>query len=194
MSCSRCAHGRFLYGTRFRCDNGLCPDTCESFLAPTLHLTNWASLAQHGPRRRICAMARPRYWEVGSGTATLAHASLPVFDAFRRGDLTVAEYRERLEEAWDHINVAGLLEPGVFKYVDLFNSRRRHLVAHGDTLLCACPRPDSPRRRHPCHLEWLAPHLVRAGWRVVLYAQEFPHGREQAQHNSVPTTDPHPAR
>jgi hypothetical protein len=31
--------------------------------------------------------------------------------------------------------------------------------------------PDSPKRTHPCHLEWLAPFLASAGWSVVLYGE-----------------------
>jgi hypothetical protein len=42
-------------------------------------------------------------------------------------------------------------------------------ITDGDALVCCCPRPGSPKRAHPCHLEVLAPELVRAGWDVQLF-------------------------
>ncbi|MFH1570992.1 MAG: hypothetical protein ABIL09_23570 [Gemmatimonadota bacterium] len=138
-----------------------------------LHVTNWGSRAQHGPGRRLCAMARPRAWEHGDGTCNVARPPESAFLAWRNGQ-DLDAYRARVLEWWSGLEEAGKFEPGRLRCI-LPRPDGRHdnvAVADGDTLLCACPRPDSPRRTHPCHLEWLAPYLVRAGWGVILYGSE----------------------
>jgi len=47
------------------------------------------------------------------------------------------------------------------------------VLRDGDTLFCACAAPDSPRRKHPCHVEILAPYLVRAGWDAVIWGRRL---------------------
>lgn len=145
---------------------------------PTLHLTNWASRSQHGPGRRLCAMARPRSWEHGDGMVPMLAPHMLDLDAWRAGRLTLAEYRERYLWRLDDMQEGCLLGPGALALAlvdDDYEGVGHHPareVRDGDSLLCSCPRPDSPRRTHPCHLEWLAPYLVRAGWRVILYGEE----------------------
>lgn len=138
---------------------------------PALHLTNWASRAQHGPGRRLCVMAYPRTWELGDGTVLAAVPGGRQVRAFLAGELSVEAYRSHVEK----YAASRMCGPGELMFAPRIGT---HLgpatpVQGGDTLLCSCPRPDSPRRTHPCHLEWLAPYLVRAGWRVVLYGQEI---------------------
>lgn len=136
---------------------------------PTLHLTNWSSRAQHGPGRRLCAMARPRWWEHGDGwVLSVAPSELDLAD-WQAGRLSLDEYRVRYEELI--ADAADILPPGRLCFARP-PARRGQPVQDGDTLLCACPRPDSPRYVRSCHLSWLAPYLVRAAWRVVLYGEE----------------------
>lgn len=136
---------------------------------PTLHLTNWSSRAQHGPGRKLCAMASPRTWEHGEGRVRDATPRLTVLLDWQQGRISLADYRELAEARFRVCFVSGTLLPGALAW---YAGKCCWVVSDGDTLLCSCPRPDSPRRTHECHLEWLAPFLARAGWRVILYGQE----------------------
>jgi hypothetical protein len=140
---------------------------------PTLHLTNWASKTQYGPGRRLCAMARPRAWERGDGWCSEVAPNGSDLRAWQAGGLTLEEYRSRYEARLAALDGYGCLCPGLLWYgMEGHYPLKSAFVQDGDALLCACPRPDSPRRTHSCHLEWLAPYLVRAGWRVLLYGVE----------------------
>lgn len=140
-------------------------------MPPVLHLTNWASRSQHGPGRRLCAMDAPRRWEHGDGRCPWAAPRHLDFGRWRTGRLSLDGYRECCDRWFARSLEAGQMTPGLMHAYtrDLYQAYRYFVVSDGDTLLCACPRPDSPKRRHPCHLEWLAHFLVRAGWGVVLY-------------------------
>ena len=141
---------------------------------PTLHLTNWSSRAQHGPGRKLCAMARPRRWERGDGRCAMAAPAEADLPDLQRGRLTEAGYRAELVQLWARALPLGMLAPDCLGWRDHLS--KLHRVQDGDSLLCSCPRPDSPRRTHQCHLEWLAPFLVRVGWDVVLYGRRLTAG------------------
>lgn len=134
---------------------------------PALHLTNWSSRKQHGPGRRLCAMALPRAWEKGDGKVSMVAPRAEDLLAIKDGTLSVEVYQARYRMMLRRQVSQTGIGPGQL-VLD-----RGDPVEDGDTLLCACPRPDSPRRHHECHIEWLAPFLRRAGWRVVLYGEEF---------------------
>lgn len=143
-------------------------------MRPTLYLTNWSSGALHGPGRKLCAMAAPRRWEHGDGLVQLA---APSPGALRLVQATgdIAGYRRLLMDRWD--GLGALLSPlpptGQATGLHLADGDALRPVRDGDSLLCACARPSSPKRTHPCHLELLAPYLVRAGWDVVLHGQRI---------------------
>lgn len=146
---------------------------------PTLYPSNWSSAkapGQHGPGRRLCAMAAPRQWEHGDGRVDRCAPTLSALRLVQAtGDL--AGYRAILDDRWT--SLAEYLRPGALLIDDQggdwegVGPAPARLVRDGDTLLCACARPDSKARVHPCHLELLAPHLVRAGWDVVLWGQRM---------------------
>lgn len=136
----------------------------------TIHLTNHSSRSQHGPGPLICAMAVPRSWEQGDGRCGAATPRAADLLAVKRGALDIAEYRELCAERWRIAGAGGCYQPGRLSYVQ---DGRVQVVPDGATLFCACARPGSSRRTHPCHLEWLAPILASAGWRVVLYGANF---------------------
>jgi hypothetical protein len=150
--------------------------------AHTLYLTNLASLrsrGHRGPGRVLSAMARPTRWVVEAvdgrvpDLAPTAQANAAIITHKRAGTMTpemIAEYRAGVEAKVGRHTC----EPGRLGYTD------SHTVGYligpvegGDTIVCTCPRPDSPRRTHECHLEWVAPILTAAGWRVVLYGEEM---------------------
>ena len=140
-------------------------------MRPTLYLTNLSSRKHHGPGRKVCAMANPRRFEQGDGRCSrLAPAKADLL-AVQAGSMGLAEYRRRVEE---HIRPDGPEDYGLapgglrFDFEDADDQGYEpgvHL-RDGDTLFCACARPGSSRRRHPCHIELLPPFLVRAGWDV----------------------------
>ena len=142
---------------------------------PTLYLTNWSSRWMHAPGRRLCAMAAPRRWERGHGTV---HAAAPTESALRLVQLTgdFAGYRLIIEDWFRMLFDAGRLRPQQAEssvYLRIGDMQTGSAVVDGDNLLCACARPGSPARKHPCHLELLAPYLVRAGWDVVLHGRRI---------------------
>ena len=145
---------------------------------PTIYLTNFASRAQHGPGHRWCAMALPRRWEHGDGRVAKAAPALADLEAIRCGEITPDDYRALCVDRFGVFAESGSYAVGKLsavvpaaKTADARPACRA--VGDGDTLFCACARPDSSRRSHPCHLELLAPFLSAAGWTVVLYGQPF---------------------
>jgi hypothetical protein len=140
-----------------------------------LYLSNWSSHAthgHHGPGKKFTIMARPRSWEHGNGSvrilvptgkdeelmtaALLERRGIPV-----EGWPATRVYRESLESLWSA--TIGDLSPGrLIAYQGLEDV----VVASGDTLCCACSRPDAQAGR--CHRTWAATFLKQAGWTVVL--------------------------
>jgi hypothetical protein len=140
---------------------------------PTLHLTNLASRGQHGPGAKLCAMANPPWWARGDGKVGVAAPFLDDLLDVQARRIGIEEYAERCRLRWLYLDGLGRFAPGALVSVRREDKRAVAVpVADGDTLFCACARPDSPKRTHPCHIEWLAPFLVRAGWRVVLYGEK----------------------
>ena len=144
---------------------------------PTLYLAGLQARTLHGPGRKLCAMALPRRWEHGDGRVSVA---APFEDDLRAVQATgnLAAYRAACERRWSAFAEMGRYDPGVLYLVSVASGEedgRAHTrpVADGDTLFCACAAPDSPRRTHPCHLEILAPFLVRAGSDVVLWGRRM---------------------
>ena len=145
---------------------------------PTLHLTNLASRAQHGPGRLWCAMALPRRWEHGDGRVAKAAPAEADLRAVRAAEISPDDYRALCVDRFGVFAESGSYAPGKLRGVipaaKTADSRPAcRAVGDGDTLFCACPRPDRPRRYPFCHLELLAPFLHAAGWIVVLYGAPF---------------------
>lgn len=142
---------------------------------PTLYLTNWSSRSLHGPGRKLCAMAAPRRWERGYGGI---YCCSPTMKALREVQRTwdLAEYRFACESWFRSFRGEDdRMRPG--ELVCFYWGREgTGPVNDGDSLLCACARPGSPKRTHPCHLELLTPFLVRAGWDVVLHGRRVTSG------------------
>lgn len=142
---------------------------------PTLYLTNWGSSRVYKgsrpkcpiPGRRLCAMARPRRFETGDGLCrTAAPDAYDLLAVQASGD--IARYRRACESLWAGHLDADRMAPGALTFELPWEIGHHQPVKDGDGLLCACARPGSPRRTHPCHLEILVPFLVRAGWDVIL--------------------------
>lgn len=129
---------------------------------PTLYLTNWSSSALHGLGCKLCAMAKPRRWEQGVGRVFAATPPPHLVSGALDGSVSIGDYRAACEAIWAENDY----RPGHLRADGMG-------VLDGDSLLCACARPGSPKRTHPCHLELLAPYLVRAGWDVVLHGQRI---------------------
>jgi hypothetical protein len=139
---------------------------------PTLYLTNWSSRKLHGPGRKLCAMARPRHFERGDGRLDQCAPKAEWLRAVQNDRLSLGRYRKLCEEWFGTFRLLGSYNPGALSFkTPTVNPTGMRPVEDGDTLYCACARPDSPKRTHPCHLELLAPFLVRAGWDVVLHGR-----------------------
>ena len=142
---------------------------------PTLYLAGLQARKFHGPGRKLCAMVLPRRWEHGDGRVAIAAPSEADLRAVRViWDL--AAYRAACERWWGVFASLHRYDPGVLSLVSVASNEadgraRARPVADGDTLFCGCAAPDSPRRKHPCHICILAPFLARAGWRVVLWGR-----------------------
>jgi len=142
---------------------------------PSLYLAGFQARTFHGPGRKLCAMALPRRWEHGDGRVAVA---APFEDDLRAVQATgdLAAYRAACERRWQTFAELGRFERDRFRCVvhaDPGPRPTQSPVVDGDTLFCACAAPDSPRWKHPCHLEILAPFLVRAGWDVVLWGRRI---------------------
>jgi hypothetical protein len=135
-----------------------------------IYLTNAASLKSSGhagPGRVWAAMVYPPPWLLFEGAARLpvGAARRQDFDALQDKVLPSEAYLERCRFFFALRRKRGMMSPGALR-------GGGEVVQDGDTLVCTCPRPDSPKRTHLCHLEILAPALSDAGWRVVLYGAE----------------------
>lgn len=144
----------------------------------TLYLTNAASVKAPGHAGRTdrvwLAMAAPQGWMrcLSLGTCPAGAPRLDWLRAVQSGARDPEDYLRDCAELFSDRAEDGLLAPGLL--TGALWSGCASLVRDGDTLVCTCARPDSPRRTHRCHLEELAPALVAAGWRVVLYGREIP--------------------
>ena len=145
---------------------------------PTLYLSNWSSHrtpGMHGPKAKLCIMAKPRQWEHGEGrvpylipTGAVAELMALALDERKAGGDTGAlntyhnAYCAALESAGIGLRPGRLMSfpwPGM-------GSGLPASLWDGDTLCCACSVAEARAGR--CHRTWAAPFLVRAGWRVVL--------------------------
>ena len=147
---------------------------------PTIYLTNVSKVSQHGPGRRLSAMAIPVVSaHHGEGKVPSAMPQPDTLRAVQKGWITADEYRDRCTHRFAAFANVGRYAPGALLVVIPASKSadgRAHdtPVTDGDTLFCSCACPDSPRRKYPfCHLELLAPFLAAAGWTVVLYGQPF---------------------
>lgn len=146
---------------------------------PTLHLTNFASRAQHGPGHLWCAMALPRQWEHGDGRVAKAAPALADLEAIKRGEISPDDYRVLCVDRFAVFAESGSYAVGKLRAVvpaaKTADARAAcRAVGDGDTLFCACPRPDRPRRYPFCHLELLAPFLAAAGYLMGSEGQPAP--------------------
>lgn len=137
----------------------------------SLYLTNAASLktpGHRGPGVVWAAMAFPPGWLLRAGARRLSDgaATQDDLEAYYRREIDEEEYFSRFRRLLDQRAVYDRLSPGRLGTGD-------RQVVNGDTLVCTCPRPDSPRRTHRCHLEELAPYLARSGWQIVLYGETY---------------------
>ena len=140
--------------------------------------THRTSRAQHGPGHLWCAMALPRQWEHGDGRVAKAAPALADLEAIKRGEISPDDYRVLCVDRFAVFAESGSYAVGKLRAVvpaaKTADARAAcRAVGDGDTLFCACPRPDRPRRYPFCHLELLAPFLAAAGWTVVLYGKPF---------------------
>lgn len=145
---------------------------------PTLHLTNFASRAQHGPGHLWCAMALPGPRFRGDGRVAKAAPAQADLHAVQAGEISLDDYRALCVDRFEVFAESGSYAPGTLRAVvpaaKTLDARAAcRAVGDGDTLFCACPRPDRPRRYPFCHLELLAPFLAAAGWTVMLYGAPF---------------------
>lgn len=161
-------------------------------MTPTIHLTNWASVAADdrreradtlrlysGYRRRYTIMGRPRRRERGHGTVALLAPDEEDMVAARQGYLTLPHYRDRYVRRITHgpdgpIDLAqSVISPGMLSAMDPDGPwQDTRLVTDDDTLCCACSRTVATAGR--CHRVWAAELLRRAGWRVVLDGRVLP--------------------
>lgn len=118
---------------------------------PTLHLTNLSSRAQHGPGHLWCAMALPRRWEHGDGRVAKAAPSEADLRDVMRGAISPDDYRALCVNRFGVFAEGDSYAPGKLRAVvpaaKTADARAAcRAVGDGDTLYCACPRPDRPRR------------------------------------------------
>lgn len=142
----------------------------------TIWISNWSSHrtpGMHGPGRKFTIMAHPRPWEWGAGRVVALSplggdmSSLMIEALTERAAGVVAggamdAYRSAFDAQCRRLDMRpGYLDVVVPRCADAYRS-----VLDGDTLCCACSVAST--RAGLCHRAWLAPHFVRAGWRVVL--------------------------
>ena len=149
---------------------------------PTLWLSNGSSHrtpGRHGPGRKWHAMAKPRDFETAQGRVTVLvppRTALSLLDELleqrRAFGCTDPELVERYHALYDQhlVTFADMLPPRALRAL----AHVRHElteVQDGDTICCACSADHA--RAGECHLAFAAPHLVRAGWRVIFHGDEF---------------------
>lgn len=108
-------------------------------------------------------MARPRTWERGEGTVQSLAPSHVMLSAVKKGDVSIASYRDDFIK-----HVPRGLGPGTL--VAKVGSSNV-TVTDGDTLCCSCSRDAA--RAGQCHRVWAAELLRRQGWEIVLDGQVF---------------------
>lgn len=152
---------------------------------PTLSLSNWSSHrtpGHHGPGRKLCGMASPREWEFGDGTVPALAPTVELLRQMRRGQISFRQYMVAYVTDLAELLREGALAPDALRVADSTWWHRGHQLRDpegsrwaqdGDTILCSCARPGSPKRRHTCHLELAADVLVRAGWDVIIYGRRI---------------------
>lgn len=138
---------------------------------PTIYLANWSSKRHHGPGRKLSIMARPRVWEQGDGRVAILVPDAGALAAVKAGSVSIERYFADYcsDLAYVTERIPDRLSPGQLEFIQ-WHTLDRHLVADGDTLLCACAVGA------PCHRREAAPFLARAGWRVILDGVEMTHG------------------
>ena len=159
---------------------------------PTLYLAGWASWrtpGHHGPGGKFSIMQRTPRWAWGTAVGVLPQlgpqsgAEVVLLERLlearhqkRPADPgMIAQYRGLLDARW--CASAQHLRPGVLVYQRLgmaagYPQEVLGTVGDGATLCCACSVGESLAGR--CHRAWLAPHLRRAGWAVVLDGEDHP--------------------
>jgi hypothetical protein len=120
------------------------------------------------------AMAAPRlvYAKTWDGIVPALAPRVQDLGEVRNGAISFATYFDRyLVRLGDALPVGPgeLLAVAAAPFLRFNNRVRVDGPRDGDALVCSCATPWSARRRHPCHLEFLAPVLVQAGWDVRLY-------------------------
>ncbi len=140
---------------------------------PTLYLTNVASLktpGHKGPRDgHLTIQARPPYWARGLGRvnvlAPLGALEPLMLEAIkeRKSGIDCMYHRDRYRGAYEQHLAQNNLAPG---RLTVTTDHGLMFVQDGDTLTCTCSKFVD------CHRRWAAPHLVKAGWRVVLDGKE----------------------
>jgi hypothetical protein len=152
---------------------------------PTLYLTNWSSRrtpGMFGPGRAFTMMARPRWFERGEGTVNGltpsgdVEALLGAALAERRAGVPgVTAAFDAYRAAWDARSRTAVAA-GIWGFGGLWAQHGdvATVLRDGDTVACACSREDAAKGR--CHRAFVAPFLVRAGWRVILDGVEVSDG------------------
>jgi len=158
----------------------------------TLYATNLSSKKQHGPGRLFCAMIRPRAHEREAMHGWVPQLAPPLAPKllYSQHAITAETLRELCDKHWRRMAEAGMFRGDTLVPLDdTHRGRIGRPLRDGDTIFCACARPE---RRKPgsgaCHLEYLAPILVAVGWRVMLYGRPlfWDHDRSDLPGNGLP--------
>ncbi len=142
-------------------------------MRPVLFLSNWSSHStpgHHGPGEPLCAMRHPRDHEQGGGLVKAVRPSGTELTAVKNGSISIGDYFDGYRGQLQWMLRNEKLRPGKLTAHSIGSE---FPVKDQDTLCCACARPGSPDRTHPCHLEPLAEVLVLAGWDVVIYGKRL---------------------
>lgn len=156
---------------------------------PTIYLSNWSSRRRpghHGPGRKLSGMALPRPWELGDGRCDVVAPDPDLLRRVKAGAMQADDYFRAYQERM--AARADRLRHGMLDFV-VTGSDRRVLVDDGDSILCACAAPSTSivgsllgmEGRNRCHVEFLGPALIRAGWAVVLYGLDLHLGSDPSQ-------------
>ena len=148
---------------------------------PVLHATNLSSRRQHGPGKLLCAMARPRPHEREAMSGWFPQLAPPVAVKMLRQAKVMErkDYNRACHDAWESMLKSDLLTPGkLVPFIDLYSTSLGYPAKDGDTIFCACARPENRKEGSiesqggsVCHLERVARWLVAAGWDVMLFGR-----------------------
>lgn len=142
---------------------------------PTLYLCHaGARPPERGPGRLLHAMAFPPDF-VREHSGGRVPALTPVLSdrrAFRNGQIKADEYRTRFELRFAGHRQLDRYRPGAL--VGLDHQDRQIVLVDGDSVVCTCS--SELALKDACHRAWVAPHLRRAGWRVLLDGREVGDG------------------